>query len=103
MRPDRFDALPARPILLKQGLECHLVSYFKGNLVEIPGIEKIKALTSFRRMELLIQPGMELPRTVDCFTRPGSIQMVADIVATLEEDYRAIRNLEKAGLFEVKS
>ena len=59
----------------KFGCEAFLVSYKKGTVRDIPGLEVIRALPSFRRMEMMTQPGATLNPTIDCFTRPGSVQV----------------------------
>jgi hypothetical protein len=70
LRPDRFDALPFEPrTLLKEGCEAFLVSLHSGTLTDIPGLEVIRSMKSFRRMELMTQPGAQLLPTIDCFTR----------------------------------
>jgi hypothetical protein len=46
-----------------------LVSLVEGTLKDIPGMETIRNLPSFRRTEMLTQPGAKLRPTVDCFTR----------------------------------
>jgi len=51
-------------------------------------------------MELAVQPGMEQLRTVDCFTRPGSVQLTHEDPAVLAEDVAAVRALEVEGLFQ---
>lgn len=48
LRPDRFDELPFEPVLLNHGFEAFLVSYHTGNIVEIPGLDRIRDLPSFR-------------------------------------------------------
>jgi hypothetical protein len=48
LRPDRFDGLPNEPTLHKQGCEAFLVSLVEGTLKDIPGMEVIRALSSFR-------------------------------------------------------
>jgi len=104
LRPDAFEALPGIPRLLKYGAEAFLVSLNhkpNGVLKDIPGLEIIRNMTSFRRLEMLTQPGAPLPPTVDCFTRPGSVQMVHESEAKLKEDYAHIRKLEISGLFEI--
>jgi len=100
LRPDRFDALPAAPRLLKHGAEAFLVSHEIGTLKDIPGIPVIRNLTSFRRLEMLTQPGAFVRPTIDCFTRPGSVQLVNETADALQNDYDQIRKLEKAGLFD---
>lgn len=102
LRPDRFDDIPSVPkVLLKEGCEAFMVSLVTGTIKDIPGIEVIRGLSSFRRLEMLTQPGAEIRPTIDCFTRPGSVQMVNDEPAALDADYSVIRALEKHGLFEL--
>jgi len=104
LRPDAFEALPDVPKLQKHGCEAFLVSLNQkvgGVLKDIPGLEAIRNLSSFRRSEMLTQPGAVLPPTVDCFTRPGSVQMVNESEERLKADYAKIRELEISGLFEV--
>jgi len=48
LRPDRFDSLPFEPTLHKQGSEVFLVSLVEGTLKDIPGIDVIRNLSSFR-------------------------------------------------------
>jgi hypothetical protein len=69
LRPDRFDAVPDVPALLNHGCEAFLVSYYTGLVKEIPGLDILRDLPSFRRCEMLTQPGAQLRRTIDCFTR----------------------------------
>ena len=104
LRPDAFEALPDTPRLVKHGAEAFLVSLNQkpgGILKDIPGLETIRNMSSFRRLEMLTQPGATLPPTIDCFTRPGSVQMVNESEARLQDDYSQIRKLEVSGLFEV--
>ena len=102
LRPDRFDELPFRPVLKNEGCELFLVSSQTGVVSDIPGIEKIRSLGSFKRMEMLCQPGSHIKPTTDCFTRPGSVQMINASGYHLEKDYDFIRDLERNGeLFEV--
>ena len=51
-------------------------------------------------MELAIQPGMTQKPTIDCFTRPGSIQLAHEDPAILQADVEFIRGLEIEGLFD---
>jgi biotin carboxylase len=100
LKPDAFDALPAAPVdLLKAGCEVFLVAQQSGVVQALPGVDAIRALPSFRAMGLAVQPGMPQKRTVDCFTRPGSVQLVNADALQLEADVEAIRQLEVDGLF----
>jgi hypothetical protein len=104
LRPDRFDMIPDVPeTLRKQGGEAFLVSTYSGILKSIPGLVTIRNQNSFRKLEMLVQPGMKIVPTIDCFTRPGSIQMVADTAAAFEKDYEEIRQLESSCGTTVKS
>jgi len=78
-----------------------MVAQSKGVVRAIPGIDSIRSLPSFRRLEMMTQPGAMLLPTVDCFTRPGSVQMVNEQAAQLDTDYESIRQLEVNGLFLV--
>eukprot|EP01038_Epipyxis_sp_PR26KG_P011809 gene11809-15803_t len=102
LRPDRFDSLPSEPKLIHHGCEAFLVSYSEGILQDMQaGMNIIRNLQSFRRMEMMTQPGVMLKPTIDCFTRPGSIQMVNESEEALLKDYKIIRDLEITGLFEI--
>lgn len=104
LRPDRFDALPSFPTLLnKQGAEVFLVSRQGGIVEGSPGVEEIRRLPSFRRLEIFTQVGARVVPTVDCFTRPGSVQLVSDAPGQLEEDYDHIRSMEEGRrIFKLK-
>jgi biotin carboxylase len=108
LRPDTYDTMPKYPSLRKAGCEAFLVTLEdvvkKDGLVldDIPGLAAITAMASFRRVEMLTQPGNLLVPTIDCFTRPGSVQMVGDSPRALEDDYNSIRLLEYNGLFRFK-
>jgi biotin carboxylase len=101
LNPSAFAALPAAPSnLSKSGCEVFLVAQRNGVVKALPGLDTIRALPSFRSLGLAIQPGMTQKRTVDCFTRPGSVQLVNADAKQLEIDVAAIRQLEIDGLFE---
>ncbi|KAJ8603981.1 hypothetical protein CTAYLR_003356 [Chrysophaeum taylorii] len=99
---DAFDALPVVPNPFKNyGREYYMVSRQRG-VVKALHVDKITALKSFAKMELAVQPGSKLAPTIDCFTRPGAIQLVHPDPAVVEADYRAIRALEEESrLFEL--
>jgi len=101
IRPDRFDAIPFEPRLQSAGCEAFLVAHEEGVLKDIPGIQQIRSLGSFRRLEMMTQPGAILRPTIDCFTRPGSVQLVNKSNEALLADYNTIRGLELHGLFQL--
>jgi hypothetical protein len=53
-------AIPFEPKLVKQGSEAFLVSYSDGVLKDIPGIEKIRQLPSFRCERLYLSHSYRL-------------------------------------------
>ena len=100
IRPDEFDKLPeSSDTMIRYGREVFLVARENGKIKAIPGIDTIMSLRSFVKCEMCVQPGDELKKTVDCFTRPGAIQLIHDDAKVVEEDYEAIRKLEVDGLF----
>jgi len=102
VNPSAFDALPLVPgggTLRKFGAEIDIVAYRDGVVTEIPGAVVVRTLPSFRKMELAVQPGTAIKKTVDCFTRPASVLLLHDDEATLLADVASIRGLERDGMF----
>jgi len=101
LNPSAFDALPMAPLaLIKAGCEVFLVSRQNGVVQALPGVDKIRALSTFRKLELAVQPGMEQRCTTDCFTRPGSVQLAHEDPEVLAKDVATVRSLEIDGLFQ---
>ena len=99
VNPDKFDALPMVPeTLLKSGREVFLVSRQNGLIRAVPGKQTIAQLASFKQMDWQVAPGGFVKKTIDCFTRPGAIQLVHTDDAVVEADCAAIRKLEKTGM-----
>jgi len=100
--PDAFDAYPSVPPPFKNfGREVFLVSYQEGTLEKIH-VDKIRSLKSFAKCELAVQPGSILKPTTDCFTRPGSVQLIHPDPNVVRADYDAVRRLEqKSALFKL--
>ena len=67
----------------------------------LPGVAEIRELASFRKIEMHTQPGSTVAPTIDCFTRPGSVQLVHEDEAVVLADHARIRALEESGLFEL--
>jgi hypothetical protein len=65
-----------------------------GTLQATPGLTEIRSMESFRSLVMLTQVGSALAPTIDCFTRPGAIQVVHELPAQLEDDCRRIREME---------
>ena len=60
-------------------------------------IDEIQALSSFVSLELFVQKGALVRRTVDCFTWGGVVKLISNQQDVIEGDYNTIRNIEKAG------
>ncbi len=101
MKPESWHQLPSSPShLIKHVAEVFLVAKEAGMLRSIPGIEKIKQLQSFQNMYISAKEHKFVPRTVDCFSRPGSVQLAHSDPEVLERDYDFIRKLEYCGLLD---
>uniref|UniRef100_A0A7S3JRM9 ATP-grasp domain-containing protein n=1 Tax=Aureoumbra lagunensis TaxID=44058 RepID=A0A7S3JRM9_9STRA len=95
--PDAFDALPLIPNKLSNyGCEVFLVSHHSGIVAETH-VDLIRKLRSFAKMELQVQPGSKLKPTIDCFTRPGAVQLIHPDPNVVLADCETIRQLESEG------
>ncbi|CAM9737898.1 unnamed protein product [Ectocarpus fasciculatus] len=102
IKPDVFEQIPLEPNdMAKTGKEVFLVSKQEGRIARVPGVDIIRGLASFRTLEMTAQPGSYLRKTVDCFTRPGAVQLVNEDKEQLMADYLRVRELEDSGLFEL--
>eukprot|EP00903_Cladosiphon_okamuranus_P016162 g14915.t1 len=102
IKPDVYEQIPMNPNdMSKTGKEVFLVSKQEGRIARVPGVDIIRGLASFRTLEMTAQPGSYLRKTVDCFTRPGAVQLVNEDKEQLMVDYLRIRELEDSGLFEL--
>ena len=85
LNPEKFDALPAVPQgLLKHGREVFLVSRQNGVLRSIPGRVKIEAMQSYRKSDFQVSTGSFVNKTIDCFTRPGAVQLCHEDAEVVE-------------------
>ena len=90
--PDAFDALPLQPTEMKKyGREVFLVARQNGVCASLPGVAEIRAMRSFRKLDMHVQPGSTVVPTIDCFTRPGSVQLVHEDEAIVLADHARIR------------
>lgn len=76
-----------------------LVLYETGIVRDIDNdrIDEIRALSSFVSLELFVQKGSSVRRTVDCFTWGGIVRLISDQQGVIEGDYNTIRDIEKSG------
>ena len=66
-----------------------------GIVQDTPGLNEIRNMESFRSLTLLTQVGSKISPTIDCFTRPGAVQMVHELTAQLESECTRIREMER--------
>lgn len=97
-----FDALPAYPKLPKiYGKEVFLVSYREGTIRDMPGLEKVKQLKSFSKIDLGVKVGSKLHKTIDLFTMPGRVQLLHKDELQVERDFLDVHAMLKGGdIFE---
>lgn len=62
---------------------------------DTPGLAEIRNMESFRSLVMLTQVGSTIQPTIDCFTRPGAVQVVHEEIVQLESDIRRIREMER--------
>lgn len=96
-----FDTLGCHEYhLMKAGRNCDLVSRHSGVVRDFPGEAKVRALPSFRSMKWECKKGQFIPKTIDCFTRPGCVQLVAPTEAQADEDMERLHDLEDLYLID---
>ena len=65
-----------------------------------PGEIVIRKLSSFRSLSWEVKPGDYAFKTIDCFTRPGCVQLVSDTEEQADKDFEAVHALDKVGLLD---
>lgn len=72
-----------------------------GRLVEYPLLDQVRALPSFHRVHIGVNPGEQLPKTVDDATEPLMVGLVHDDPEVLSADLRAVNYLDGAGFYRL--
>jgi len=88
---------------MKYGKTVDLVAYEAKEILEVPGIEYVKSLKSFNRINLFKNVGDVLDITVDCNSTPGEIILIHEDKQQVERDFEAIHELLKSGFFILKN
>jgi len=98
---EKFRRLPDVPESFKaHGREVFLVTRKAGVVRRLKGFDEIRKMPSYLSEEIMLTlPGFA-PLTVDCFSRPASVQLLSLDPQTVEDDYRKIRELEVDGLYD---
>lgn len=96
----KFELLPTRPKKLKaHSREVTLVSREEGLLIAYPMLEEVRALQSYKSMEIKVLPGQDISLTVDFLSTPGSIMLVHPDLEVVVKDYDQIHRWEEEGRF----
>ncbi|ETV97123.1 hypothetical protein H310_09929 [Aphanomyces invadans] len=95
--PIAFGSVPPFPgKLLAHGCEVPLVSYDEGVITACPGIEAVTTLPSYHCSYWSVGVGSTLVRTVDVFTKPGSVWLLHTSKDVVEADVQRLRKLERS-------
>jgi hypothetical protein len=94
-----WSSYPAQPTRLQNyGREIFMVSYQDGTIASLAPCEAaIRQLASFQSMHMHAAVGKALHKTIDCFTRPGSAQIVHEQDEVVRSEYELVRQLELEG------
>ena len=95
-----FDTISATHApLRKYAMDCDMVSRAGGIVRSMPGEALVRKYESFRSISWEVHIGEYCPKTIDCFTRPGVVQMINSDPKQLEIDFENYHNLERDGKF----
>ena len=86
--------------MYKFGRDVDMVNYRGGIVRSLAGEKKIRALESFRSISWEVKPGNYAPMTIDCFTRPGCVQLVHSSEEQAEADMLVLHDMFKMGLLD---
>lgn len=95
-----FDTISATHApLTKYAMDCDMVSRAGGIVRSMPGEALVRKYQSFYSISWEVHVGEYCPKTIDCFTRPGVVQMINSDPKQLEIDFENYHNLEAEGKF----
>jgi len=83
----------------KYGRVVDLVAYERKEIKDIPGIEFVKSLKSFHRINLFKGVGDTLDVTIDCNTTPGEVILLHEDEYQVARDFEAIHSFLKTDFF----
>lgn len=72
----------------------YLLASKSGIVKDITGLDVIRALPSFDRVDMFIQPGSFVSPTVDYYNRLGTVVLIHKDKDQLEKDCKVVRQLE---------
>ena len=96
MAPQRFlESLNEVCVLTRWAMNVFLIPRRAGRLTALKGLDIIKRLGTLHSMSIGARPGKVLQRVA------GVVTLLGDNMEAMERDARIIREVERAGLFEV--
>lgn len=101
-RAEAFHALPDRPDHLQcHGMIVHLVSYVEGIVREVRHLDIINSLPSFLLLDMPLDLGDRVCKTVDIRTDSGYVLLCNENDSQLQSDFQYIVQLQES-MFEVE-
>lgn len=100
-----FEMLPDVPPspFKASGQWVMLVSFCQGQVVSMPGFDKIRKLQSFISMDSDVAPGSFIEPSVDVFSSLGSVFLMHEDPDVMAADLKTIRDMEtECRLFELQ-
>lgn len=85
---------PLRYRLNKNACSVCFISRDEGTVTGYRNLEKIKSLSSYHSMDIRVNIGERLVKTVDVWTGPGMVVLIHEDPRVIEADYKRIRELE---------
>ncbi|WP_231394673.1 ATP-grasp domain-containing protein [Micromonospora sp. CNB394] len=82
---------------------AYLTSPVEGILEDYPLLDQVRALPSFHREHLGVQPGEHLPRTVDDTTEPLMVGLAHPVAQVVADDFRAVNYLDGVGFYRLRA
>jgi hypothetical protein len=92
-----FDLVPFRPSKRHAyGYVVFIVSYVEGTVLEFNKhtLSEIRNMSSYYGIEMFVDVGGCVKKTIDCFTWIGNIQLTNKSLDLLQNDVDRIRNME---------
>ncbi|MEU3963315.1 ATP-grasp domain-containing protein [Streptomyces buecherae] len=101
--PERFLAQHQRPYRVQRHVGiAWLTSPVTGTLRSYPLLDQVRELESFNNVSINVQPGQQLPLTVNDLTEPMTIGLAHPVAAVVERDFTTLSYLDGPGFYEVE-
>ncbi|NUU66425.1 ATP-grasp domain-containing protein [Enterobacteriaceae bacterium BIT-l23] len=104
VNPELFLSMTEKPCykLINHSFNVGLINKSKGVFKALDFSRQLERLKSFHRVEFYVHENAVLEETRDVFSQPGTVYLISDSKEQLWEDYRAIRKLESAHVYNKK-